>query len=282
MKLKFIILLTLLAASFSCKDRTEPILYSGPQFVFFESSAELALLEDETDTLEIPIKISLAQQNDVKIGFEIITKNAVSGSDFQILTPSPLSITAGQYATSFKIKAIDNNVIEAESRFVTIRVKAIDPAQIQSQILSEIVIEILNDDCPFVLADFVGDFDMEFDSEIGNLWDTGVYCCESTTLRLGSTPGTLVDSNFFGLAGAFATVNDAVIIRFNTAGSQITLDPSPQFAYTNSAGALRNYEQDTDPGSVLSTCKPTFTVNMLVRRSVGTVVDFATIKYTKK
>jgi hypothetical protein len=286
MRTKIFTLLLILLTGIACKDQTDPIIFNGPQFVFFESnSSNLSILENATDPISVPVKVSVAQKSDISVKLEISVENAVAGSDFQILTTSPLVIKSGEYATSFKLKTIDNTVIEpsTQKRIVTVKIVSADPLQVQ--VLGQVKIEILNDDCPFVFDDFVGDYDMEFNSEAGFLWDAGIYCCESTSLTKGSLPNTLVDKNFYGLAtSGFPTINDAVSILFNATGTSISLNPSPQLAYINTAGAARNYEQDSDagPGKVLATCKPTFTVNFLIRRNTGTIAEFATVKYTKK
>jgi hypothetical protein len=286
MKTKLFGLIFILLIGFSCKDQTDPIIFNGPQFVFFElSSSNLSVLENSTEPISVPVKVSLAQKTDINVKLEISAENAVAGSDYQILTASPLIIKSGEYVANFKLQTIDNSVIESptQRRYVTVKIVSADALQVQ--VLGEVKIEILNDDCPFVFDDFVGEYDMEFNSEAGFLWDAGKYCCESTSLTKGSIPNTLVDKNFYGLAtSGFPTINDAVSILFNATGTSISLNPSPQLAYINGAGAARNYEQDATvgPGSVLATCKPTFTVNFIIRRNTGTVAEIATVKYTKK
>jgi hypothetical protein len=280
---KLLIIISLIGVLLSCDNEGEKIIFDGTPFIFFESGSKLSILENSTEVLEIPLKISLAQSKDVTIQLQITSSTAVVNSDFEILTPDVLTIKAGEYETDFKIRVIDNDVSESERRMINVKIVSVSDG-LDVQVLKEIEIEILNDDCPFDFSTLSGDYEVEFTNEAGFLWDAGVVCCAETTLRVGESPFTLVDPNFYGLTGAFDVVNDAVTISFSEDGSSVLLNPDNQLAYVNASGASRFYQQDAElgPGTVVATCNPIFTVNILIIRNTGTLAEIATLKYTKK
>lgn len=163
------------AIAFSCGNEPEKILFKGPQFVFFEASEVVPLLESSPTVLQIPVKVSLARKDDVTVAYEIVNNNVTEGVDYEILSPNPVTIAAGEYETFIEVEVINNEVFESESRNFTITITDITGASSTPQVLGELTVEIVNDDCPAEIpkiVNWVGDLSVE-DVGFGDVPGTG-------------------------------------------------------------------------------------------------------------
>lgn len=148
----------------SCGNEPDKIEYRGPAFVFIESGSNLALLENSESTLQIPVKISKPQKEDVTVGFEIDADGAVEGIDYNVLTPSPITIEAGEYSAFIEIEVIDNAVFESETRKFDITLTDLSKSSLDKQVLTSVNVEIVNDDCEAdipKISKWVGAVDVE-------------------------------------------------------------------------------------------------------------------------
>jgi hypothetical protein len=273
---KIFIIFAFIGIFLSCDEEPEKILFEGPHFVFFESGASLSILESSDEIIEIPVKISLAQSTDVSIQLQITSSSAVENSDFEILSPEELTIEAGEYETLFRFRAINNDVLESEKRIVSVKILSASE-DIDVQVLGEVSIEIVNDDCAFDINNFVGAYTVEITSEFDFGNPAGLYVSE-TSLTLGSAPNTLVDASFWDFGNSVV----------------ITLDPSnpssytaslvgAQLVYNNASGLARYAIQGTQPLGSFTTCDGGLIVNMeLTRENQTTVANRSVIKYIKK
>lgn len=147
-----------------CGDEPDKIEYRGPAFVFIESGSNLALLENSESTLKIPVKISTPQKEDVTVGFEVNADGAVEGIDYTILTPTPITIEAGDYSSFIEIEVIDNAVFESETRKFDITITDLSKSSLDKQVLTSVNVEIVNDDCDAdipKISKWVGTVDIE-------------------------------------------------------------------------------------------------------------------------
>jgi hypothetical protein len=136
----------LLAAS-HCNQEAERILYKGPDFVFFDSKAQVSLYENQKTPLKIPVKVSLAQSTDTDVTFEVVGDNVLAVSDYIVQTASPARISRGSYETTISILPVDNAVIQPEKRTITVRIKSVSNAGMSPQVVKEVEIDLLDDDC---------------------------------------------------------------------------------------------------------------------------------------
>jgi len=131
----------------TCNQEPDRILYTGPDFVFLDSKPQLSLYENQKTPLSIPVKVSLAQSENTKVSFEVIGVNVLNGIDYLVQTASPVQITHDKYSASISIVPVDNNIVQPEKRTITIRILSIDNPTLTIQVVKEVEINLLDDDC---------------------------------------------------------------------------------------------------------------------------------------
>lgn len=188
------IISALLVSVFACDTEPEKVIFSGPQFVFFESEPNVPVLENVSAPLTIPLKVSLAQKQNVSVTFEVIGEGAVPDSDYEVISTSPLLITAGLYSTDVNIKILNNEVRQKEKRIVRLRITSVTPEELSAQVTKEVLIEIQDDDCANDVP--------QASNWIGNLTirDGSSTTSGKGTAGAGGICGgsIVVDGNFFG------------------------------------------------------------------------------------
>ncbi len=163
-----------IAAMFGCDNEPERILFTGPHFVFLEAPANVPVLENSPTTVKIPVKVSFAQNQPVTISYSVTAAGAVSGIDYNILTPSPLTIPAGQYQTFIEVEPIDNDEFEPQDRSFILELTDVSGG-LEKQVRTQIRVSIINDDCPDEIpkiVNWVGSLDVE-DDGYGSVTGTG-------------------------------------------------------------------------------------------------------------
>ena len=131
----------------TCSQTPDRILYTGPDFVFFDSKAQISIYENQKTALLLPLKVSLAQKDNVQVSFEVIGDNVLAGTDYKVQTTSPVQIVRSQYSATIGILPVDNNIIQTEKRTITVRIKSVDNPNLSPQVITEIQINLLDDDC---------------------------------------------------------------------------------------------------------------------------------------
>lgn len=131
-----------------CSQEPDKILYKGPDFVFFDSKPQLSMYENQKTPLSIPVSVSFAQQNNTQVTFEVVGENVLASSDYKVQTASPVEILRSKYSSSISIIPVDNNIIQPEKRTITVRIKSIDNPNLSVQVVKEVEINLLDDDCP--------------------------------------------------------------------------------------------------------------------------------------
>ncbi len=130
-----------------CDQTADKILYNGPAFVFLDSDTQVQLYENQKTPLKIPVKVSAAQQDNTQVTFEVIGDNVLLNSDYKIQTTSPVEITRGKFESSISIQPVDNNFIQPETRTITVRIKSVSNPNLGIQVVKEVKISLLDDDC---------------------------------------------------------------------------------------------------------------------------------------
>lgn len=184
----------LLLSLFACDTEPEKTIFAGPQFVFFESELNVPVLENVSAPLTIPLKVSLAQKQNISVTFEVIGEGAVPDSDYKVISASPLQITAGLYSTDFNIKIINNEVRQKEKRIIRLRITSVTPEEFTAQVTKEVLIEIQDDDCANDVpqaSNWIGDLSIRD----GSSTTSGKGTAGAGGICGGSI---VVDGNFFG------------------------------------------------------------------------------------
>jgi hypothetical protein len=184
----------LLLSVFACDTEPEKTIFAGPQFVFFESEFNVPVLENVSAPLTIPLKVSLAQKQNVSVTFEVIGEGAVPDSDYKVISTSPLQITAGLYSTEINIRIINNEVRQKEKRIIRLRITSVTPEELTAQVTKEILIEIQDDDCANDVpqaSNWIGDLSIRD----GSSTTSGKGTAGAGGICGGSI---VVDGNFFG------------------------------------------------------------------------------------
>jgi hypothetical protein len=142
------ILLLIVIVIFSCDETPDRILYTGPDFVFLDSKPQISLYENQKTPLVISVKVSLAQNTNTNVAFEVIGDNVLPVVDYQVQTGSPVEITRSKYSATISILPVDNNIVQPEKRTITVRIKSVDNPALSVQVVKEVQINLLDDDCP--------------------------------------------------------------------------------------------------------------------------------------
>jgi hypothetical protein len=145
--LKTIGMLLMSATIITCNQDPDRILFKGPDFVFFDTTPQLSVYENQTNPLIIPLKVSQAQAANTSVTFEVIGTNLLPGSDYVLQTPTPVQILRGKFEADISIQPKNNNVIQTEIRTLLVRIKSTDNPALTPQVISEVLVTILDDDC---------------------------------------------------------------------------------------------------------------------------------------
>lgn len=124
----------------------QDFLFTGPHFVSFTQES-ISLSENASAPLSTMVQISQTQDFDVQVEFEVSAEGAVEGTDYNVLTTSPVTIPAGSFEAPIQIEPIDNSDFETAARKVTFTItSASNDIGVEVNPTSEI--NIVNDDCP--------------------------------------------------------------------------------------------------------------------------------------
>lgn len=285
MKAKISLFIIALAIALGC-DEKNVTLDSGLYNVSFVGNSS-SRGEANEEAVSFPIKLMApAQSQDVTVEI-LVSGTAVEGEDFELLTPT-VTIPAGEFFADVEVDLFDD-FDEDGSKTIILEIGSVSgglkSGLTDGSVGKKNTITIADNDCALDLSEFVGAYDVELDNAAAFVYGAGVLCCLETNLQLGAEPGTLVDTDFYGLvSGGFANANAAVrlvVDGSNPANITVALNPSPVLGYTNAAGAPRNYRQQATLGT-LFTCDKKFTVKFEIVDGAGAVRQVTTLTYTKK
>ena len=131
-----------------CSQEADRIIYTGPDFVFFDSKPQITLYENQKTPLTISVKVSLAQADNTEVTFEVVGENVLAGSDYKVQTTSPVEILRSKYDATISILPVNNNFVQPEKRTITVRIKSVNNPKLSVQVVKEVQINLLDDDCP--------------------------------------------------------------------------------------------------------------------------------------
>jgi hypothetical protein len=287
-KIKF--LYTILAGALmmtSC-EKSAPVLYNGGAFVHFQEeslaisesldakddangqqalfpSAAIVRINRATSDLSKDLVVNLNVSgryigldddgNEIDLG-AIPTEGVYSLS-----SPNSITIKAGEAFAFLTVTAIDNVDRDFDKR-LTITIQNTSDASLgigypgPDKKGASIVVTILDDDCPFVIADYVGTLKVkEYSLRLEEVREYTVTSTQSGPTSLNLTP-------FFNPAGVsgIAQLNpipSPVTININPVSKSISIPTQVAFAYDSITGPKRHVIDGTLLGrkpSRLSTC----------------------------
>ncbi len=146
--LRKILVAAIMMGSCMCSQEPEKIIYTGSDFVFFDSKPQLTLYENQKTALSISIKVNQAQVDNTQVTFEVVGENVLAGSDYKVQTVSPVEILRSKYGATISILPVDNNIVQPEKRTITVRIKSVNNPMLSVQVVKEVQINLLDDDCP--------------------------------------------------------------------------------------------------------------------------------------
>lgn len=193
-KKRFCLITVVILIAVGCSTEPDKVIFEGPQFVFFESEPNVPVLENVPDPLTIPVKVSLAQKQNVSVAFEVIGEGAVPESDYKVISSSPVLITAGLYSSDINIKILNNEVRQKEKRIIRLKITSVTPEELTAQVTKEVLIEIQDDDCANDVpqaSNWIGDLTIRD----GSVTAAGKGAAGAGGICGGSI---VVDGNFFG------------------------------------------------------------------------------------
>ena len=145
--LRKILVMAITMGSCMCSQEADKILYTGQDFVFFDSKPQLTLYENQKTPLSISVKVNLAQVDNTQVTFEVVGENVLAGSDYKVQTASPVEILRSKYGATISILPVDNNIVQPEKRTITVRIKGVNNPKLSIQVVKEVQINLLDDDC---------------------------------------------------------------------------------------------------------------------------------------
>jgi hypothetical protein len=94
------------------------ISWSDLPYIYF-TSASTSIIESNT-TLNIEVEISSTSTSTVSVNFSVTTNIATAGTDYSILTSSPISISPGSTTTTISVQIIDDSIEDQFEESITL------------------------------------------------------------------------------------------------------------------------------------------------------------------
>lgn len=109
----------------------------------------------------ILIELSQAATSDVVVNYTITDNNTVNGVDY-ILDGTSVTIPAGQYSAEIPFEIVGNATFEGVPRSFVINIESVTGGSgIRVDGISEITVTLVDDDCEFIIPDWVGIYTVE-------------------------------------------------------------------------------------------------------------------------
>ncbi len=215
----------------ACFDDPGTDIILKEKFVSFGSQSNLAIVEANlTDTLFI--ELSYAQSSDMSVTYEVVTSGAIEGIDFEIDAPNPIVIPAGKHIVKLPINVTNNLVYDGEDpRIVTITLTGVSANGVDINGVKTAKITIIDDDCPFDIADWVGVYtvDEAFTAGVNAPNGFSDFFGESYQVELAINPAdpNLLSAVLTNSAGFNEYFVPGTVIVFNTCPGTVTFPAGP-------------------------------------------------------
>jgi hypothetical protein len=271
-----VIMLSMLVLVTACFEERDNSI--DKTWVSFDETA-IEIPENNEDPIEASITYSGPLRNEpIQVNYTISSPDgAVLGEDYILPETSGIvTIPAGQSSVTFDVVEILDNDAEDGNRPIVVTIESAAGLTIgfpgPDQLKKSATITIVDNDCAFDIADFIGQYDVEVQNAgtFGYGATSGTY---STSLEAGTEPNSLVDPGFWEFSPAQMIIDPTTLT--------VTMDGT-QYAYTNASGLDRFWGEGDEAGA-LSTCNLTFTVNAVIYlQDQATVANIMTLTYTRK
>lgn len=96
---------------------------------------------------EILVEISRAQSSDVQVNYSVVNNGAIAGVDYNILSPNPIIIPAGEYSAVIEYEVIDNDFPDEGTRQFSVEITSLSATGVSIGPLTTFSVTIINDDC---------------------------------------------------------------------------------------------------------------------------------------
>jgi hypothetical protein len=273
--------------TFACQDDSgletgNNITYQGKPFVIFQTDASTTS-EDEAAPVTIAVlrgarDATAALTVDYTVSSRLTSTGASADNQFTITDKGKVTIPAGAHQADIALTPVDNTVRDGDKE-ILITLTSVSDAAVNvgypgpAAASKTHAVTIQDDDCPLVLEDFVGSYDVTIGQTGFHEGGTHEHTCQ---ISLGAEPNTLVISNLWDVKSIGASADYNVKVVFDPVTRTATIPDQP--FYLNSSGASRSVTTgDLAPGKI-ATCNLSFTLNFLVYRTAngtGDLVDQA-------
>lgn len=265
------------------------ITYKGQSFVAFDG-ASASVSESSLDPSSIKVlRGSTDASQPLEVSYTVSSlyqdSNGNANGTFTIENSGTLTIPAGEFSGIIGVRPVDNGASDG-NKLITITLSSVSNSAVNvgypgpEGLSKTFSVTIEDDDCPLVLEDLTGTFDVVIGGT--SFWDPNwEHTCE---ISLGEEPNTLVISNFWDIENVGAASYSDIVVQIDPA--TLTASVPDQEFYVNATGATRSVSTDPlAPGSV-STCNLAFTLNFIIYRTTAgkdSRIDTATdVVFTKQ
>jgi hypothetical protein len=203
-------------------------------------------------------------------------------------------IKAGEFTTT-SVVAFKDNFVNDGNKVLTIKLVSTssDAVAIATPLTSKDkgVVTIVDDDCPFDIADFVGTYNLDMVLAADFLFAAGDYPDNTVVLAAGVDANTLVDPDFGFLSqSGRAAVPVTIKLDPATLSASIVGDPFSFLDGTHTDNAVVAYNAapsrrvftNSAEGGQLSTCAKSFVLHATITREDGSVGQELTLTYVKQ
>lgn len=214
-----------------CEEQKNIILDVGDGFVQFESSAV-----DIVENSATPVTATVLFGGDLSKNTDGITVNfEVISDDNTRYTVSPaggsVTIPAGESSADITITPVDNVLVDGNAE---VTVKLLDTSSLPVGIggentnFNELVITIVDNDCPVAINDFVGTYSVSENFTSGNNSPNGLsdFFNESYQLEMALDPNDISGTQLIitNSPGFNTYIVDGTVLKFDTCNNKITFD----------------------------------------------------------
>ncbi|GAB4396937.1 MAG: hypothetical protein OHK0053_12190 [Microscillaceae bacterium] len=256
-------------------------------FVSFDGNTAVGT-EGLDDIISFRVKnVGPQSSSDITLQYTV-GGTAIEGQDYEIVGGTgSVTIPANESFGSLSIELLDDNVVEEAKTIIFTITSASNGSRVGQgafQVGSTFTITIADNDCPWDISTFAGDYNVVVLQSTGFGQSATSY---TTTLTVDPTqPNTLVDANFFnvpvnGTVGDPGTQNGAIKIEMNEAG--LTSNVPSQTLYSIGGGPRIVQPSASLPlGGIQSTCG-LFQVTFDIARIVTTDIrNSVVLQYSKR
>ncbi|CAN5165437.1 hypothetical protein BH09BAC3_BH09BAC3_31070 [soil metagenome] len=228
---------------------------------------------------------------DLTLNLEV-TKTSGTGVGIT-LPPATATIKAGEFGGTSTVVVVNDFTFNGNTVITIAVLSTSNPAIVAATpktLKDKAVVTVVEDDCPYVAADYIGSYNLRWNIEFDFIYAAGDYPDNPVSLTAGAGANTVVDPDFGFLAD---TGRAAVAVTFkldpSTASASISGTPFNFTNGTSDANAFVAYNSapnrrvfvNKQVGS-LGTCAKTIVIDSYIRREDGSIGQHMINTYVKQ